>query len=92
MNLKKKLMVAIITIIFPILLICCATIQKNETEYKFPDIEEVERIDDGKNITVKNKDGETVFYYDAEKDTVTVPYWYWIKIINYAINTGGLKK
>jgi hypothetical protein len=51
----------------------------------------VERIDDGKNITVKNKDGETVFYYDADKDTVTVPYWYWIKIINYAINTGGLK-
>lgn len=74
-----------------IVLIClnsCATIRKGSIP--FPSLNEEERIDDGYNITVIDKDGQTVFYYDGEKDTVTIPRWYWIKIMNYAIDTGGI--
>ena len=32
-------------------------------------------------------EGNLVWVYDAEKDTVTVPYWYWEKIVDYWIDT-----
>lgn len=32
-------------------------------------------------------EGKLVWQYDAEKDAVTVPYWYWEKIIDYFIDT-----
>lgn len=71
------------------LLISCAT--TNETGYKFPDLgEERREIDESGNVTAFNKNDETVFYYDAKADTVTIPFWYWIKVLNYGINTEGL--
>ncbi len=73
-------------------LICCKSTEIENTKgYKFPSLEETERqIDKEGNITSRNKDGETVFYFDAENDLVTIPYWYWVKIINFGINTGGI--
>ena len=93
MKLRKLLIQVISTIMFVLLLISCRTTksQKPENNYSFPSFEEKERIDDGVNITVINKDDEVVFYYDGEKNTVTIPGWYWIKLINYGINTGGIQ-
>ena len=72
-----------------ILLISCVT--TNKTGYKFPGLgEERREIDGGGNVTAFNKNEEVVFYYDSKADTVTIPFWYWIKIMNYGINTGGL--
>ena len=81
---------AIILTTLTIFLICCKSTE-NIIGYKFPTLEETERIiDKSGNVTSLNKDGEIVFYFDAEKDLVTIPYWYWVKIINYGINTGGI--
>lgn len=85
----KVLTLATIFLTFTILLTSCIT-ARIENEYTFPDLGEAERIDDGKSITVLNDKGERVFYYDLEEDTITIPRWYWVKIMNYAINTGGL--
>lgn len=72
--------------------IICLTscVSTNDCSYQFPKLPESERIVENKNITVKDKDGNIVFYFDAEKDSVTVPFWYWQKIMNYAIDTKGL--
>lgn len=71
-------------------LTCCATTRNSEL-YTFPDLGEATRYDDGLNIIVKNEKGQEVFIYNAERDSVTIPRWYWVKIINYGINTGGIK-
>ena len=68
----------------------CAT-TKN-VSVKFPTLGEVERKIQNKNVYVYDKDSQLVFYYDSEKDTVTIPYWYWTKILNYGIDTGGFDK
>lgn len=88
-------MAGIITIILIIALTClnsCASVSYiKKGSVDFPPLNEEERIDDGLNITVIDKDGQTVFYYDGKADTVTIPRWYWIKIMNYAIDTGGVE-
>ena len=73
-----------------ILLTCCNSIKVNDSGYTFPSLGEVSRDDDGQNIKSYDKDGNLVFYYDGENDTVTIPRWYWIKLLNYGINTGGI--
>ena len=32
-------------------------------------------------------DGELVWKYDKETDSVIVPYWYWEKIFDYIVDT-----
>jgi hypothetical protein len=32
-------------------------------------------------------EGNLIWQYDAETDTVTVPYWYWELIVDYFIDT-----
>lgn len=51
---------------------------------------EGEPIQEGRDIKVLDKEGKVIFYYNREKDTVEVPFWYWQKIMYYGINTGGL--
>lgn len=75
-------------IISIILLTSCVTTRENK--YYFPTLDEDKRIDDGLNITVYDKSGNVVYFYDGESDTVTIPSWYWIKLINYGINTNGI--
>lgn len=65
----------------------CATTYKRT----FPLLGEVERIETDTEIISINKDGEKVFIYDKKADTVTIPRWYWIKLINYGIDTDGIK-
>lgn len=72
-----------------ILLTSCVT-TRQENNYTFPTLDEDKRIDDGLNITSYDKDGNVIYYYNGINDTVTIPFWYWIKLINYGINTGGI--
>ena len=32
-------------------------------------------------------DGELVWTYDKETDSVTMPWWYWKKVYDYIVNT-----
>lgn len=32
-------------------------------------------------------DGSPVWTYDAEADTVTIPWWYWKKVFDYIVDT-----
>ena len=34
-----------------------------------------------------NADGELVWQYDKETDSVIVPYWYWEKVFDYIVDT-----
>lgn len=89
MKCVKVLILAIVLLTLTILLTCCITAKS--VEYPFPELGEVERINDGKQIYSMNANGEVVFRYDIESDMVSIPSWYWIKIMNYGINTGGIK-
>lgn len=85
--------------IFPLATICVMSLTAltscrttgNISGYTFPDLGEKERIVTDKDITVLNESGKTVFYFDGEKETVTIPLWYWNKILRYGIDTGGIK-
>lgn len=90
MKRKIKLIRLIILPILLILLTCCRT-TKNENEYIFPKLPEYKRcIDEIGNITVYDSSNEIIFYYDVEKDFVTIPGWYWLQIINFGIDTNGI--
>ena len=39
-----------------------------------------------------NADGSIVWEYDAERDAVIVPYWYWEKIFDYIADTQAAQK
>lgn len=69
----------------------CASNPKNDCGYQFPKLPEHERLVGNDTVTVKDKDGNIIFLYVRSSDTVTVPFWYWQKILNYGIDTGGLK-
>lgn len=87
---KTKLFLTIIATVSILCLMSCVS-TKNDTGYKFPPIEEEKRVEDKNgNITVYNKSGKIVFYYDSETDSVTIPFSYWLKIYFYGIETGGL--
>ena len=38
------------------------------------------------------KDGTSAVIFDAETDTVSMPLWYWRKIVNYIIDTQAALK
>lgn len=71
-------------------LISCKTTRTNDCYYPFPELEEATRTDDGEKITVYDSDGKPIFIYDSVSDMVSVTRNYWLKIITYGINTGGL--
>lgn len=37
-------------------------------------------------------DGELVWTYDKETDSVTMPWWYWKKVYDYIVNTQAAQK
>ena len=39
-----------------------------------------------------NADGSLVWEYDADRDAVIVPYWYWEKIFDYIADTQAAQK
>ena len=39
-----------------------------------------------------NKDGQLVYTYDAEKDAVIVPFWYWEKLFDYIVDTQTMQE
>lgn len=86
---RKALKVAIIAMMFAWGLTSCKT-TGNVEGYRFPDLGEERREVTEKGVTAYGKDGKAVFVFDAESDTVTIPLWYWQKILRYGIDTGGI--
>lgn len=37
-------------------------------------------------------DGETVVCFDGESGTVTMPLWYWLAVVEYAVEVDGAEK
>lgn len=92
MILKKKSCMAVILIILTAVLTCCTTTQ-SVSNAKFPDYEVKERVqEESGNVMEIDSQGNVVFYFDNSNQTVTIPYDYWIRIIGYGIDTGGLDK
>ena len=57
-------------------LTCCTSTQKRRGDVPY--------------VTVPDpiqKDGTSAVVLDAETDTVSMPMWYWRKIVNYIIDT-----
>lgn len=90
MKQRRALILATLLMMSAMALTSCRTTGSIDG-YTFPDMGEKERIVTEKDVTVLNSDGKTVFYFDAEKETVTIPLWYWNKILRYGIDTGGIK-
>lgn len=87
---RKVLRLAIIAMMFAPVLTCCGTTEKIADGYRFPDLGEERREVTEKGVTAYGKDGKAVFVFDAESDTVTIPLWYWQKILRYGIDSGGI--
>lgn len=72
------------------LLTSCTTTIIEQNRYDFPVLEyETQSVDENGNVIERNKYDSIVFYYDAEKDTVTITYDYYMEMIKYGIKTGG---
>lgn len=39
-----------------------------------------------------DESGAVVWEYDAERDVVTVPYWYWEKVFDYIADTQAVQE
>lgn len=87
---RKALRLATIAMMFAWGLTSCRTTEKIADGYRFPDLGEERREVTEEGVTAYGKDGKEVFRFDAESDTVTIPLWYWQKILRYGIDTGGI--
>lgn len=39
----------------------------------------------------KDENGNIIIFYDEENDTVTMPLWYWKKIVRFAVDAKGVE-
>ena len=60
---------------------CCKSVQNQET----PEINDV--IIFPAFPAPVDKDGNTFIVFDEEKQSVTMPFWYWKKIVFYVLET-----
>ena len=74
---RKQWRPVAVGLILTLLLLSCTTTKQPEikTAVVFPD--------------PVQSDGTCVVKYDASTDTVSMPLWYWKKIVRYAVDTGG---
>lgn len=70
---NRNYALATIAMILALWLTSCTSTDKNRPSYTPPD--------------PYDADGNLIWQYDAETDSVTVPYWYWELIVDYFIDT-----
>ena len=39
----------------------------------------------------KDENGNIIVFYDEETDTVSMPLWYWKKIVRFAVDAKGVE-
>lgn len=88
LKLKKILILATLCMTFATGLTSCVTTETKS--YPFPSLGEERREETAEGIKVYNIEGKCVFFYSVEGDTVTIPLWYWNKLLRYGIDTGGI--
>lgn len=74
---KKALKLAIAALILTPLLTSCLTLKKSEAP-QFPEPYDTE--------------GNLVITYDVNTDKVSMPLWYWKKIVRYAVDVQGVEE
>lgn len=89
MKRKKILILATFSTMLMLGLTSCKTSEKSGS-FSFPDLGEERREETAEGIKVYNIEGKCVFSYSVEGDTVTIPLWYWNKLLRYGIDTGGI--
>lgn len=89
MRRKKILILATLCMTFATGLTSCKTTEKSGI-FSFPDLGEERREVTEDGVKVYNAEGKCVFAYSVEGDTVTIPLWYWNKLLRYGIDTGGI--
>lgn len=76
------------------LLISCQSVkQTTDEKVKFPELDiESQQVTENGNVICKNRFGDVVFMYEKSTDMVSIPYDYYMKIISFGIETGGIEK
>ena len=76
---------------------CQSTITSNSTGFDFPvlydEFTSSVSTDTKGNVTVVgNENDDMLFFFNNTEKTVTIPLWYWKKLVRYGIDTGGIKQ
>lgn len=76
---KKALKLAIVALTLTLLLTSCQTLKKQKSEApEFPQPYDTE--------------GNLIVTYDVTTDKVSMPLWYWKKIVRYAVDVQGVEE
>ena len=76
---KKALKLAIVALTLTLLLTSCQTLKKQKSEApEFPQPYDTE--------------GNLIVTYDVTTDIVSMPLWYWKKIVRYAVDVQGVEE
>gem|GEM_PF-1858048 len=78
---KRNCKAAIIALILTSALTCCTSTQKRSGDVPYVVVPDPIQ-----------KDGISAVIFDAETETVSMPLWYWRKIVNYIIDTQAALK
>lgn len=76
---KKALKLVIVALTLTLLLTSCQTLKKQKSEApEFPQLYDTE--------------GNLIVTYDVTTDKVSIPLWYWKKIVRYAVDVQGVEE
>ena len=76
---KKALKLAIVALTLTLLLTSCQTLKKQKSEApEFPQPYDTE--------------GNLIVIYDVTTDKVSMPLWYWKKVVRYAVDVQGVEE
>lgn len=76
---KKALKLVIVALTLTLLLTSCQTLKKQKSEAsEFPQPYDTE--------------GNLIVTYDVTTDKVSMPLWYWKKIVRYAVDVQGVEE
>ena len=76
---KKALKLVIVALTLALLLTSCQTLKKQKSEApEFPQPYDTE--------------GNLIVAYDVTTDKVSMPLWYWKKIVRYAVDVQGVEE
>lgn len=74
---RTKWKLALIVLILTPALISCQSLKNSSTSGEFPE--------------PKDENGNIVVKYDEKTDTVSMPLWYWKKIVRFAVDAKGVE-
>ena len=80
MNLKKAWKKVLALLILMPVLTCCQSLKNKGGAALLGEFPEP-----------KDENGNIIVFYDEETDTVSMPLWYWKKIVRFAVDAKGVE-